>query len=442
MRRGARWAGMSSQVATNTYLERVMQDQEELEADLRAKPRKALASPAAPPEMARSASALSIGGFFEGGAPEPSTPGFASEVRITGALWWKSVVVPPNAYVVHTRRGHADPLHLGLGVSFRFNPRTDAFLVVPSAVQTILIRAHCICKERQGLVVQGYVQWAIDDFATAYHKLDFSDENEPMRLVDLQLREQAEAAIKDTVATMSIDAVLTDKQPIIEELTARLRAVAEGSEGDAGLGLRIVTVQIKEAVVCSPTVWENLQRPFRAERKKQARLQEIEHEGAVLRREAEASKAQTRTQIEAEEEIERLRQEAESERFARAQEVRMRRAAQEAEALAQAEAHERAKREHEHCLAKLELEQRLEQARLELEIERARNEQALELEAARRRIEDPDSPAALRRLLIERLPELAQALPQPDKLHQVKLGDELSPVVDLLQRLVGPDSAA
>ena len=151
------------------------------------------------------------------------------DYRITGFWHWKTVVVPPNVYVVHTRRGHAEPLHLGLGVSFRYDPATDAFLVVPAAVQTLLINARCICAERQGVLVQAYVQWVVDDIRTAYRKLDFSDSTDPMRIVNVQLREQAEAAIKDKVATMPIDAILTDKQPIIEELTHRLRGVAEGS---------------------------------------------------------------------------------------------------------------------------------------------------------------------------------------------------------------------
>ena len=98
-------------------------------------------------------------------------------------------------------------------------------------MQTILINAYCICRELQGLVVQAYVQWIIQDFATAYRKLDFSDADDPMRLVNLQLKEQAEAAIKDKVATMGVHEVLSDKQPIVEELTARLREVAEGEGG-------------------------------------------------------------------------------------------------------------------------------------------------------------------------------------------------------------------
>src|SRR5438309_875738 len=96
-------------------------------------------------------------------------------------------------------------------------------------------------------VVQEQAQ--VEGQPRACRKLDFNDPEDPMRIVNLQLREQAEAAIKDKVATMSIDEVLSDKQPIIKELTHRLRTVAEGDREEdpsSGLGLRIVTVQIKE----------------------------------------------------------------------------------------------------------------------------------------------------------------------------------------------------
>jgi len=39
--------------------------------------------------------------------------------------------------------------------------------------------------------VQAYVQWIVDDIYTAYRKLDFSDTGDPMRIVNVQLREQA-----------------------------------------------------------------------------------------------------------------------------------------------------------------------------------------------------------------------------------------------------------
>src|SRR5581483_8839243 len=195
-------------------------------------------------------------------------------------------------------------------------------------------------RERQGVLIQGYVQWIVEDFQTAYRKLDFSDPDDPMRVVNLQLREQAEAAIKDKVATMSIDEVLADKQPIIRELTARLKQLAEGDGAGEGLGLRIVTVQIKEAIVSSSTPWETLQRPFRAERSKEARLAELENESIVRRREAEEQKARTTEEIETEAAIAARRAQADSEAYDRDQNERIRRAKLEAESLAQRTAFE------------------------------------------------------------------------------------------------------
>ena len=214
----------------NEYLDQAVAQQERLEQDLRLEAFGAGAGGRRPrprvPPAARAAPAA-VAAPVVGPTPAPS----AVDVRVTGFWRWKTVLVPPNAFVVHTRRGHAEPLHVGLGTSFRFDPARDSYLVVPGAMQTILINAFCICRELQGLVVQAYVQWIIQDFATAYRKLDFSDADDPMRLVNLQLKEQAEAAIKDKVATMSVHEVLSDKQPIVEELTARLRAMAEGEGG-------------------------------------------------------------------------------------------------------------------------------------------------------------------------------------------------------------------
>lgn len=376
----------------NPYLQAAMEAQSRAKADLA--PR--LRSPAydaegALPAPARSSS-LGLPDFGGGGPAFPPPP--AHQVRETGALWFRSVIVPPNTYVVHTRKGHADPLHLGLGVSFRYNPRTDAYLTVPATTQTLLLHARCICRERQGLLVQGYLQWCIDDFAVAYRRLDFSDPEAPFRVVDAQLREQAEAAIKDTVATMSIDDVLTDKRPIIEELTSRLRETAEGrGEPGAGLGLRIVTVQIKEAVVCSSRVWEDLQRPFRAERAMQARLQEIEAEAEVARREAEA------------------------------RQVAERHAAQsEAETLEATAAQARARIEEDHARASLEEARADERALARAERQRAVTELELELERARRALAAEHPDAGCSEALLARLPEILAAWPRPDV--AVSLGGE------------------
>ncbi len=374
----------------NQYLQQVMEAKAEVERDLR--PRKKLSSSAAGAPMRR------------GGAEPAEVP--AVDVRITGFGPWRSVLVPPNAYVVHTRRGAPEPLHIGLGISFRYRPYSDTFLVVPAAMQTIVINASCICRERQGLLVQGYVQWVIDDFARAYKRLDFSDPVEPMKVVNVQLREQAEATIKDTVATMSIDDVLADKQPIIEELTRRLRTVAEGGEGGDGLGLRIVTVQIKEAVVSSARLWNDLQGPFRAERRKLARLAELDNG------ETEAAAFDRRVQEDA------------------------RRAAVEAEAAAERAAQQRTVLEQEATLERLKTQLALELERLRFDARVACEERELELTARRQAIDNDISTEQLQARLLRALPELAQAMPTPAEVRNINLGGA-GELADLLRDALG-----
>jgi regulator of protease activity HflC (stomatin/prohibitin superfamily) len=424
---------------------------------------------AAAPTAQASGPAVARSAASGGTAPEPSrSVAFGSapvaahngvEVRITGIGRWKTVLVPPNAYVVHTRRGEAEPRHVGLGVSFRYHPATDSYLVVPGAMQTILLNAFCICRDLQGLLVQAYVQWLIQDFATAYRKLDFSDPLDPMRLVNLQLREQAEAAIKDKVATMSIHEVLSDRQPIIEELTARLRGVAEGEgESGQGLGLRIVTVQIKEAVVSSKTLWENLQKPFRAEQGRLASLAELAADGAVTEsRMAEHRRQETR-RLADERELGDLRAGNEAREFDRESSEQARRdervqenARKAAEASQETRLHglalERERHEQESVMARLRLEeeQALHRLRLDAELSAARaRTQAdherliMELERVRVRadIENARSAASLQAELINALPAIVEKFPSPDEYKSVTIGGtETAPLAGLVAQL-------
>ncbi|MEV0665273.1 SPFH domain-containing protein [Actinomadura luteofluorescens] len=448
---------MSASDQGNSYLDKVVAQQAVLEDDLKAKrrpppPPGAVGAVPAPGPLAKRDRALG------GGAPaDRSGPG-PVDVRVSGFWRWKNVLVPPNAFVVHTRRGREEPLHIGLGVSFRFNPSTDSFLVVPGATQTILINAYCICRELQGVLVQGYVQWIIQDFGTAYRKLDFGGDD-PMRLVNLQLREQAEAAIKDKVATMGVRDVLSDKQPIIEELTARLRAVAEGEDrSDQGLGLRIVTVQIKEAVVSSSRLWENLQKPYRAEQGQIARLAELEAEEAVAQREMAAARVKETQRLEHERELAELRARNESQQFDTEVAEKLRRTRREhddsrevAELQTETTRHalrmERERHEEEAETGRLRIERDHELARLRAEGEtaladlraRSRHEQALldlERDAARAALENERTPAAVQARLIAALPEIMAKLPKPDELRTVTVnGVDQTGVAGLVTQL-------
>jgi flotillin len=441
---------------SNEYLKQVEQQQVLVDQALRRQPPAARHAPSQPCKED------SVDHEMEEAPSGLPAAGPVANYRITGFWLWKTVVVPPHMHVVHTRRGHDGPLHVGLGLSFRYNPRTDAFLVIPAAVQTLMINARCISLERQGILVQGYVQWIVDDVRTAYRKLDFSDRADPMRIVNIQLREQAEAAIKDKVATMPMDAILSDKQPIIEELTLRLRSVAEGGEGgsDSGLGLKIVTVQIKEAVVSSTRLWENLQKPFRAERERLARLAELDAQRQIAARELENRQAAETAELEYQRRLSLLRAEREREEYDRTQSEKARRddveQAAEREAIARRAATEKAAREAELELKlhELEVEKRriaeelaavqrqidLEKAKAEQERLRAeaaaavedvthkakaaREERDVELFRRRREAENVLSEEHVRARLVERLPEIAAALPKPDELKAVSVNGD------------------
>lgn len=471
----------------NDYLNQVVQEQARVQGELRN--RRAIPPPPAVATPAADSPAGAVLGKFKRAKQDedhdealnetfayPGDPGQAVDYRITGWWRWKTVVVPPNVYVVHTRRGRPEPLHLGLGVSFSYNPYTDAFLVIPAAVQTLLINARCISAERQGVLVQAYVQWVVEDVRTAYRKLDFSDSTDPMRIVNVQLREQAEAAIKDKVATMPIDAILSDKQPIIEELTHRLRGVAESSgdgAGSTGLGLKIVTVQIKEAVVSSTRLWENLQKPFRADREKLARLAELGSQQEIATRELAIRQTQQTAEIESQRRIAELKAEQEREAYSRTQAEKARRhkLEQEAEqhALAERAATEKARRlsdedlaaqQHELEAKRLAREQEavdrqlgLEKARMELDryrvamtIERdnlehqartGREERDVELLHKRRVVENDLSEAHVKAQLVARLPEIAAAMPKPEELRAITVnGDGGASLTGLVAQLM------
>ena len=145
----------------NVYMQQVVQQKEAVERDLRMKRRPAKKMGA----MAGfSPSPEALAGGESPSLPDVEFEAPAVDVRITGLWRFKNVIVPPNAYVIHTRRDVDKPLHIGLGISFKYNPLKDSFLVVPATMQTIIISANCICRERQGILVQGYVQWIIEDF--------------------------------------------------------------------------------------------------------------------------------------------------------------------------------------------------------------------------------------------------------------------------------------
>jgi hypothetical protein len=273
---------------------------------------------------------------------------------------------------------------------------------------------------------------------------------------------------------MSVHEVLSDKQPIVEDLIDRLRGVAEGEDGsDRGLGLRIVTVQIKEAIVSSSRLWENLQKPFRSEQERIARLAELGAQEAISGRELAADRAQRTQELDNERDLAELRARNDSLTFDRDTAEKARRAERE-----QADARRLAELRNEATLHELALErardaEELEVGRLRLEREhamkrlaldgdlalsRSRTESAhdsallqLERERIKATINNGQSPESIQAKLIDALPEIVAKLPKPAELRSVTIGGhdsstvtgllaELAAVVGAIRSAVAPKS--
>jgi len=262
---------------------------------------------------------------------------------------------------------------------------------------------------------------------------------------------------------MGIDDVLADKQPIIEELTTRLQSVAEGSSGHGGLGLKIVTVQIQEAVVSSTNVWENLQKPFRAERQQVARMAELKSQRAISMREREMRQAEESEELQSQGQIATLRDKQEQESYDREKNEAARRhemdqqmqrkANEEQSATLMADREEKLKLAIQevavnkeriaHQIADLKRQKELELVRGNLAEEQLEHELRLadrrhdmqsqcrgrdiQLQSQEQDVANNLSGEKLQSQLIEQLPVIAKALPQPSELRTVQISPDGQP---------------
>jgi len=200
-------------------------------------------------------------------------------------------------------------------------------------------------------------------------------------------------------------------------LTARLKDVTEGRSQEAettneGLGIKIVTVQIREALVSSEKLWQDLQAPFRHQQETAARISYLNMQDEIRQKELEARQAAETSEAETMVEIERTKQTKQTEaldlrlteeatRFTKEQETTRDKiqleedttaARRESEQRLQAQA---ATMEQERELATLarDNERLLEQARLNDEA--SRRQKTLEIEAALHTITEDNRLAAM-----------------------------------------------
>ena len=163
------------------------------------------------------------------------------------------------------------------------------------------------------------------------------------------------------------------------------------------------------AVVSSARLWDNLQRPFRAEQEKTARLAQLASEKAVQAQELADRKEREIAELQAERELSQARHLAELER------MKTRTREMEDEAAVDAAT---ARQLMSRMLGDLERTNKAHAASHDREL--------LDLQrlGARRAIENDVSADRVRERLVELLPEIASKLPVPQRLEQIDISTD------------------
>ena len=183
-------------------------------------------------------------------------------------------------------------------------------------------------------------------------------------------------------------------------------------------------MQIKEAVVSSTRLWENLQKPYRAEQNQIARLAELNAAEIIAARQALND-------------LKRGEREQEDARKLAAQRDETQRHAIGLE-------QERHAQEVEIGRLRIELDHMLQQLKLDYELAtttaRAENSHAVQLldierTKLRQEISNDQSPAAIQARLIGNLPDIVSKLPKPNELKSVTVAGDTTSLAGVIAQL-------
>lgn len=203
------------------------------------------------------------------------------------------VTIAPNEYVVHTRLGKIK--NQGLGQTFLLYPFIDSYIKFSITPRKINFYADNITKEKQGVGIDGFLIWSIEDGEKAYKKIGTSD-SDSLDSLSMQLIDISVSIARNAISNMNLDEVLKNREVLVEKLSAQLSAIIDD------WGLKIETIEIKEVRILSETLFESMQAPFRNEQLKHA-----EHSRLEAKQSIETATAETEVAvriIKAQEELE------------------------------------------------------------------------------------------------------------------------------------------
>jgi regulator of protease activity HflC (stomatin/prohibitin superfamily) len=234
------------------------------------------------------------------------------------------VSINPDEFVIHYGRGGRIK-HTGRGVSFFCWPG-ETYIAVPSTIRDVNYVADQITCEKQGVRVQGFLAYRIDDFQLAYQTLDLKsrsarvlmsaekcieatdystktsettynlDPNDRLAKTDLILRRLAESVVRHEVSNKTVEQMIGEREAVIESMKEQIAPTV------AKWGLVIETIEFTEVWIRSKTLFQDMQAEYRNEVRKKAEQSTCETERQV-----------TETRLENEREIARLNAEAQRE---------------------------------------------------------------------------------------------------------------------------------
>ncbi len=167
-------------------------------------------------------------------------------------------------FVLHFRRGKLR--NKSYGGSFFLLPVFDKYVVLSTAIQQVEIHAQekVITRENQPVIVNGLLVWRIIDPEAAYRAIGSQYGRNAMLGLNKTLEQIVESIIRTTVAKLTIDEVLRERQIIVEAITKELFGVV------SDWGISIETVEVVQVELTNSTLFQHLQAKFEQEARKRA----------------------------------------------------------------------------------------------------------------------------------------------------------------------------
>lgn len=166
----------------------------------------------------------------------------------------------------------------GPGISALILPVIDRWEIVPCSSNRITFCAEQITAENQGVQVNGFAVWKISDPGRAGQCYDFEDEKGAVTALGENLRDVVESAIRHRVANMPMEEVLRKRGSIILQLKEETAYMA------SQWGVTIETVEIREVLILSATLFEQMQADYRNAMRLKSETSTLETEKSIEER--------------------------------------------------------------------------------------------------------------------------------------------------------------